>query len=672
MRPEQILVADDEDRIVESIARCLTREGFNVSRAYDGSQAVSLFRKQKFDLVLLDISMPEMDGYEAMAQMLSLDPDALIIIMTGFASVESAVTALKQGAWDYLKKPFEFADLIKTVKNGVTQHNLITEKKVVSARLEASEKQYQYMVNNSPDLIFTLDENLCFSFVNQQFETVLGYPENEIQGIPFVNILHGDDCAKISRVIQALLEENHDRQPPGNSIEMHLRFKKASDEESRYDPYAGFAFMEMKASAFCLDSDTPAPGLHGVYGVARDVTERFRLEAQLRQAQKMEAIGTLAGGIAHDFNNILMGIQGYSSLVKSGFSSESDVYKRLANIDEYVHSGAEMASQLLGFSQKSCHKPATCMNLNFLLKMSAKMFGRTRKDIVIYQELEKSLWRTEVDEVQLKQVLMNLFVNAWQAMPGGGKITVKSENVVIDCSGIKTIGLEQPGDYIKVSVADTGIGMDKDTLSRIFDPFFTTKARGQGTGLGLSTAFGIIKGHKGCFEVESLPGKGSVFMFYLPAAKKEVFCDQTVPVARKDARVIEGKGRVLLVDDEKGVIEVCREMLETLGYEVLVAQNGDQAVSMVQNDTSGIDLMILDMVMPGMDGPRTYEAVRRMNADIRVLVCSGYAKKEDIQQMIAKGCDDFILKPFDVVKLSQKLESVFNFPGTNPRIPNPA
>ena len=672
MKPEQILVADDEDRIVESIARCLTREGFEVSCAYDGRQAVDLFQKQRFDLILLDISMPEMNGYEAMEQMLMLNPDALIIIMTGFASVESAVSALKQGAWDYLKKPFEFADLIKTVKNGIAQHNLIVEKKAVSARLEASEKKYQYMVNNSPDLIFTLDENLCFSFTNEQFETLLGFSEEELTGVPFVNILHGDDCHKISRLIPAVFDDSREETPPGNSIELHLRFKKANAEESRYDPYAGFAFMEMKAAAFS-PAGTPGPGGKGIYGVARDVTERFQLEAQLRQAQKMEAIGTLAGGIAHDFNNILMGIQGYSSLVKSGFKSDSDVYKRLANIDEYVHSGAEMASQLLGFSQKSCQKPATNLNLNFLLKMSAKMFGRTRKDIIIRQELEKDLWRTMVDEVQLKQVLMNLFVNAWQAMPGGGVITVRSENVAIGPRDIETKGLEQPGNFIKVSVADTGIGMDEEVLSRIFDPFFTTKARGQGTGLGLSTAFGIIKGHKGGFEVESFPGRGSVFMFYLPAVAKEVFSDQTFALPQKENRIITGQGCVLIVDDEKGVIDVCREMLETLGYEVLVAENGDQAVSAVEKDPSGIDLMILDMVMPGMNGPKTYEAVRKVNSDLRVLVCSGYARKGEIQEMIEKGCDDFILKPFDIIKLSRKLESIFNnSAGTGPKVVNPA
>ncbi|WDP89463.1 MAG: response regulator [Desulfobacter sp.] len=652
MRSEQILVVDDEERIVDNIARCLAREGLEVTGAHNGDEAVALFQKQRFDLVLLDISMPGMNGYEVMEHIFGLDDEVLVIIMTGFASVESAVRALKLGAWDYLKKPFEYADLVKTVKNGITQKTLLAEKKAYAARLEASEKQYQYMVNNSPDLIFTLDENRCFSFVNQQFERVLGFPKTALMGMPFEDLLHEDDRTRVNE-LSNLPGRGH-----SGSAEMNLRLKKANARGAQFDPYSAFAFMELKASAITLPGEDPGRTPRGIYAVGRDVTERLRLEAQLRQAQKMEAIGTLAGGIAHDFNNILMGIQGYTSLVKAGFDQTSDVFKRLSCIDEYVHSGAEMARQLLGFSQKSCHE--TCsLNLNYLLKMSAKMFGRTKKDIIINQCLEKKLWSTKVDEGQLKQVLMNLFVNAWQAMPNGGRITISTENVVIEEERIHEMGIHRPGAYVKVSVADTGTGMDKVTMARIFDPFFTTKERGKGTGLGLATAYGIIKSHKGAFRVESRPGQGSVFMFYLPANDTRDKKDAISRPRIREGKLVVGKGRVLLVDDEKGVIDVCSEMLETLGYDVVVAERGAQAVSIVRNDPA-IDLIILDMVMPEMNGFETYEKIRKINPDIRVLVCSGYSKEEEIRQMIANGCDDYIYKPFDVAMLSQKLQTVFN------------
>nr|WP_321403582.1 response regulator [uncultured Desulfobacter sp.] len=660
MRPEQILVVDDERRIVDSIAKCLTGEGFRVFCANDGLQAVAMFETRKYDLVLMDISMPGMDGFEAMARMLEIDPEVLVIIMTGFASVGSAVSALRQGAWDYLKKPFEFAELIKTVKNGIAQRHLIAEKKFYAARLEASEKKYQCMVDNSPDLIFTLDGNFCISFANKQFEPLLGYLPQDLKGKPFDEILHKEDRGKLSRLFQAGGPPTQTLSP-GCNIALNLRFKKAGAEENKYDPYAAFASMEMKASVFIPPDMESAHDFQGIYAVARDVTDRIRLEAQLRQAQKMEAIGTFASGIAHDFNNILMGIQGYASLVKIGFHHDSEEYKRLANIDEYVHNGAEMTRQLLDFSRKNSRQAATTtLNINYMLKTSAKMFARTRKDIVIRQELDKDLWPILVDEIQINQVLMNLFVNAWHAMPRGGRIMVKSKNVVIENEQAQKLGLEQAGDYIKVYVADTGTGMNKETLSRIFDPFFTTKTRGQGTGLGLSTAYGIIKAHKGAFQVKSSPGKGSIFMFFLPAAKDRAPKGNFLPAADNKSRLISGKGRVLLVDDEKEVIEVCKEMLEALGYEVLVAAAGAQAVSVVKNDVKGIDLMILDVVMPGMDGVQTYDAVRHLKPDIRVLVCSGLAPKEDIRQMIDNGCRDFLLKPFDIAKLSEKIESVFS------------
>ena len=652
MRSEQILVVDDERRIVENIAFCLKREGFETASAFSGEEALTIFKQQPFDVVLLDVSMPGMNGYEAMEHLLALDEDVLIIVITGYASVESAIRALKIGAWDYLKKHFESADLIKTVKNALSQKKLMNEKKAVSARLEASERQYEYMVNNSPDLIFTLDENGCFTFVNDQFERVLGFSPVDLIGKSLEDIIHKGDLSKVADLRR--FEKYANRVNDGR--DMHFRFKKVSGKTSAYDPYNAFAYMELKATPIQLPASGGREAFKGVYAVARDVTERVNLEDQLRQAQKMEAIGTLAGGIAHDFNNILMGIQGYASLVKSGFEPDSDEYKRLSSIDEYVFSGAEMAKQLLGFAQKTCQE--TCLiNLNYLLKMSAKMFGRTKKDILIERQLEKNLWGTVVDEGQIKQVLMNLFVNAWQAMPDGGKITIRSENVLVDDGEAKEMGLFQKGYYIKVTVSDTGVGMEKEIIARIFDPFFTTKARGQGTGLGLATAYGIIKSHDGIIRVESKPGEGSQFMFFLPASLKTV--EAAEKAVQPTEKIVNGKGTILLVDDEKGVIEVCSEMLESLGYKVFAVDNGFEAVDMIASKEYHIDLVILDMVMPRMNGSETFEKIREMDPDMKVLLSSGYSKDDQIDEMMEKGCDGFILKPFDVATLSGKINRLF-------------
>ena len=611
MRSEQILVVDDEQRIVENITLCLEREGFQTMSAHDGNQAVRVFEQQRFDLVLLDVNMPGMDGYEVMEHIFRIDEDVLIIIITGYASVESAIQALKIGAWDYLKKPFEFADLIKTVKNALAQKKLLADKKAICARLEASEKQYEYMVNNSPDLIFTLNTDGCFTFVNHQFERVLGFSKEDLLGTRFTDILHTDDRSSAPTLLKF---EEHDR-TINDGQEMHLRFKKAKIKRSPYDPYDSIAFMELKATPMRLPASNNRKAFNGVYAVARDVTDRVTLEDQLRQAQKMEAIGTLAGGIAHDFNNILMGIQGYASLVKSGFDPDSDEYKRLASIDEYVFNGAEMAKQLLGFAQKTCQE--TCLiNLNFLLKMSVKMFARTKKDILIEHFLEKELWGTVVDEGQIKQVLLNLFVNAWHAMPDGGKIIVRSENVIVDEFKAAESGLETAGHYVKVVVSDTGMGIEDKIVSRIFDPFFTTKTRGHGTGLGLATAYGIIKSHKGIFKVETKLGKGSSFIFFLPAEPARIDCQKEL---KEKNTIFNGKGIILLVDDEKGVIEVCSEMLESLGYQVESVSSGTEAMAVLAAGKFKIDLVILDMVMPLMNGQETFEKIRQFDPKMKAI-----------------------------------------------------
>ncbi len=647
MRPEQILIVDDEKRIVENISLCLQKEGYRAIGAYNGDDAIKFFQQNRFDLVLLDISMPGMNGYEVMEHIYGLDDEVLIIIITGYASIESAVRALKIGAWDYLKKPFEYADLIKTVQNALSQKKLIAAKKAVSARLEASERQFEYMVNNSPDLIFILDQKGCFTFVNHQFEKVLGFLKQDLIGQRFETVVHKDDLSKTEALINFDTPGYHDGK------ESQFRFLKMGKMRSKQDFFGSCAYMELKTSPLHLPASDEKEEFRGLYAVARDVTDRVNLENQLRQAQKMEAIGTLAGGIAHDFNNILMGIQGYASLVKTGFQKESEEYKRLASIDEYVFSGAEMARQLLGFAQKTTQE-ASLINLNYLLKMSAKMFGRTKKDILIEQYLEKDLWGTIVDEGQIKQVLMNLFVNAWQAMPNGGKIIIRSENAVVDDAKAGEPGLA-PGTYVKITVADTGIGIEEEIISRIFDPFFTTKERGQGTGLGLATTYGILKSHKGMVRVESEPGKGSAFMFFLPAKRTRV---EMLKKAEEKPAIINGKGTILLVDDEKGVVEVCSDMVATLGYHVKAVSSGKEAIDAITSGKDRIDLVILDLVMPSMSGQQAFEKIRAIDPDIKIIVSSGYSREEEIEKMMQKGCDGYILKPFDMATLSRKLDGV--------------
>jgi PAS domain S-box-containing protein len=304
-----------------------------------------------------------------------------------------------------------------------------------------------------------------------------------------------------------------------------------------------------------------------IAGIAEDVTEKKRLEAQLRQAERMESIGTLAGGIAHDFNNLLMGIQGRASLMVADIRQDHPHFEHLTEIEKYVRSAAELTKQLLGFARGGKYEVLPT-DLNALVAKSSQMFGRTQKETAIHSKYQDGLWAVEVDRSQIDQVLLNIYVNAWQAMAPGGDLFIQTENVILKLDDVKPYGVA-PGKFVKVSVTDTGCGMDTATLKRVFDPFFTTKEKERGTGLGLASAYGIVKNHDGIIRAESQPGRGATFSIYLPASEKAV--SQEKPA---ETKIFEGTETILLVDDEQLIIDVAVQILKKMGYQVLVARGG--------------------------------------------------------------------------------------------------
>jgi len=385
----------------------------------------------------------------------------------------------------------------------------------------------------------------------------------------------------------------------------------------------------------------------------KDITDSKRLEAQFQQAQRMEAIGTLAGGIAHDFNNLLMGIQGYVSLMLVDIDSTHPHYKRLKNIESQVQSGAQLASNLLGYARKGRYE-VKLLNLNQLVKETSDTLGRTRKDITIHRELAKDLFAVKADQGQIEQILFNLYVNAADAMPGGGNLVLKTMNTSHkDMKG--KLYDPKPGNYVLLTVTDTGIGMSKKTMERIFDPFFTTKEKGRGTGLGLASAYGIIKSHGGYIDVESKRRQGTTFSVYLPASEKKV--RKVVKVAE---RFTKGTGTVLLVDDEEVILEVGRELLETMGYRVLIAKNGKEAVRVYRKNQDDIDIVLLDMVMPNMGGGEAYDRMKEINPDIKALLSSGFSIDGEASEILERGCNGFIQKPFTMKELSGKIREILD------------
>jgi signal transduction histidine kinase/CheY-like chemotaxis protein len=385
----------------------------------------------------------------------------------------------------------------------------------------------------------------------------------------------------------------------------------------------------------------------------RDLSERKELENQLQQAQKMEAIGTLGGGIAHDFNNLLTGVQGNVSLMLMDTDSTHPYYERLKNIEKQVQSGARLTSYLLGYARKGKYeiKP---VHLNQLVEETSKAFGRTKKEITIHRDFVKDLSAIEGDPGQIDQVLWNLLVNAADAMPRGGDLILKTTNVTHQDMKGKLYD-PKPGNYVLLTVTDTGIGMDKETMERIFDPFFTTKEMGRGTGLGLASAYGIIRGHGGHIDVESKKGQGTTFSIYLPASEKKV-----QKAVETGYEIIKGTGTVLLVDDEEVVLEVGQDMLEAMGYRVRTARDGKEAIEVYRKNQDDIDFVLLDMIMPDMGGGDAYDKMKEINPDVEVLLSSGYSIDGQAKEILKRGCNAFIQKPFTMKELSGKIREVQN------------
>ncbi len=400
--------------------------------------------------------------------------------------------------------------------------------------------------------------------------------------------------------------------------------------------------------------------------------EEIQMEKMLAESEKFRALGQMAAGVAHDFNNLLMSIQGNTSLMLLNIDSSHPHYDRLKNIEQSVQSGAELTKQFLGFSKGGEYevKPT---NINELIKRSSEMFDRTKKEINIYRKYQKDIWTVEVDQGQIGQILLNLYLNAWQAMPGGGKLYLGTENVTLDENYVRPFNVE-PGNYVKISITDTGVGMDEATKQKIFEPFFTTKEMGRGTGLGLASVYGIIKNHRGIVNVYSEKGMGTTFDIYLPASEKEVVKEKEL-----HEETLKGAETILLVDDEDIIVDVGEGILKALGYKVLLARSGKEAIEIVgkahrangkeqkgkESYAPGAvppapDLVILDIVMPEMGGGEVYDRIKEIDPDIKVLLSSGYGIDDQAKEILERGCDSFIQKPFNMKRLSQRLREILD------------
>jgi CheY-like chemotaxis protein len=329
-------------------------------------------------------------------------------------------------------------------------------------------------------------------------------------------------------------------------------------------------------------------------------------------------------------------------------SAPASFTEHLKAVEQYVQSAANLTKQILGFAREGRYE-AKVTDLNELVRRSSTMFGRTRKEIRIHFAAQKGLWPVEADPGQVEQVLLNLYLNAWHAMPAGGDLYLETANTALGETRVAPFGLG-PGKFVRVCVSDTGVGIPRNVIGKIFDPFFTTKTMGRGTGLGLSTAYGIITKHRGFIEVASEEGEGSTFSFFLPATEKALS-----PLTELPHEIAGGTETILLVDDEEMILDVTKEILEKAGYQVFAARSGREAVEVYEKRLSLIDLVILDMVMPDMDGETTFRRLKDLYPEVKVLISSGYSVEGAASRMLAQGCRGFVQKPFLLYELSKKI-----------------
>ena len=383
--------------------------------------------------------------------------------------------------------------------------------------------------------------------------------------------------------------------------------------------------------------------------------DRRRLEHQLSQSQKLDAIGQLASGVAHDFNNILMGILGNTSLMLMECNAEHPYYQRLNRIEEHVKRGSNLTRQLLGFAREGKYEVKT-LSANDLIRKSAQFFLESRKEIDAELQLQDDIYPVEADGGQIEQVLLNIYINAGHAMPKGGHLRIQTVNVTLKETDAESFDIK-PGDYVKISISDTGTGMSNEILKKIFEPFFTTKSKDGGTGLGLASAYGIIRNHGGAINASSVLGKGSIFEIYLPSSvKKNIQKEDKEP----ERKLLYGSGGILLVDDEPMILELASDLLKMLGYTVYQASNGQDAASTYRERQDGINLVILDMILPGMTGTQVLKMLKDINPDVKVILSSGYGFQGEVQRAMEMGCTAFIQKPYNFADMSSLVHQVLS------------
>lgn len=513
----------------------------------------------------------------------------------------------------------------------------ITERKQAEEALRASEAKYRSLIENLTQSVFLKDRHLRYIAVNGPFCRSVGRTaEEEVLGKTDFDLYPRTLAEKYRAADTHVLQE-------GRRLEL---------EEQNL--IGGKLRTVQKVKTPVLDEHG---NIAGVLGIFWDVTDQRNLEAQLRQAHKMEAVGQLAGGIAHDFNNLLTGILGNLSLAIADLPAGNPSRELLTNAEVAALRAAELTRQMLGFSRRTPLRPQP-LDLNAAIEETVRLLRRTFDPrIQVEVKAAPDLWKAEGDAGQIGQVLMNLCLNARDAMPRGGALTLETANVTLDATGARSSIEGRPGEFVLLRICDTGIGMAPEVQEHIFEPFFTTKEPGKGTGLGLAMVFGIVKQHQGWIQCTSEVGQGTVFDIYLPRLAVTA-APSAAPAALDGVR--GGRETILLADDEEVVGRLGQTILERHGYRVLTAADGAEAVEIYRRQPDDIDLVILDLAMPRLSGAEALSELRTINPVVRVLISSGYSSDEDLRAVERAGVLGFVAKPYRPADLARRVRTALD------------
>ena len=603
-----------------------------------------------FRVILLDLGLPGTTGLETLRRVMPLAEGASVVVFTALQDEELGIAALREGAHDYvIKGQIHGGQLRRILRYAVERHKLSSEllaevkqRALVQQALQLSEQRYRLLAETAPIGILLTNEQGMVIDANTQALRMFGYDRGEL----------------IGQSIEMLLPErfrcSHEGQRSSYMKERHARPMAVGRElTARRKDGTEFA-VEIALAPLATDDGVL------VSSTIVDITERKKMEEQRRLSQRMEAIGKLSGGVAHDFNNLLAVILGCSDVLLDALPPDHPATRKIEMIRKAGASAVDLTRQLLAFSRQQMLQPRVLDLKETVERTQALLRRLIGENIEFTISLDPSLGRVKADPGQIEQVLLNLVINARDAMPQGGRLTIEACNVEMDDSYKGEHQVVIPGRYVVLGVQDTGCGMDRDTQARIFEPFYTTKELGKGTGLGLATVYGIVKQSGGYIWVYSELNQGTLFKVYLPRV------DESVQPAKKEpeAVVLESCKTILLAEDSVSLREMAREYLASLGYVVLEAASGREALQKAKEFDGPIHLLLTDVVMPEMSGPELARHVMALRPEIKVIFTSGYTNDAIARQGVLDPAVAFIQKPYRPKALALKIQEVLAVPAT--------